>query len=273
MAEPSHRPLNADDMRKDQVIHARFALAGYLALSSTAFGFQPLVTDDTGTQGSGGKQLELVMAREKTDADKTCAGSLVYTQGLDDALDAFIELGQQRVDTTGIGEESGPTNPAIGLKWRFYQNEQKTSLAIKSIYVAPLSGEDEDKGLGTGESSQFLSLILTQVMNWGAVHANLNARRQKYSNQDNGPDENITEFSVAPVWNVSEEWQLAIDLGERRGEANGANTRSRFGELGIIFSPTANVDFALGYIEEWDRDRITQNDSKIITGGVTWRFN
>lgn len=259
-------------MRNTQTDYARFALSSCLGLSCVAFGFQPLVTDDTGTQGAGGNQIELVLARENTDSEDTDAGAVVYTRGLTDALDAFIELGYQGVDTTGVGKQSGPTNPAIGLKWRFYENERKTSLAIKPLYVAPLTAEDENKGFGTGKSSQSLSLIFTQQMSWGSVHANLNAGRENFRDQANGPDENTTAFSVAPVWNVSEEWTLAVDLGERRSEAGGVRDRSRFGELGVIFSPNANIDYALGYIEERDRDRSVQDDAKIITGGVTWRF-
>ena len=245
------------------------ALVAMLLTAAGAQAFQPLITDDTGTQGTGGNQLELAGTRAKTDTETARDVAFVYTRGLTDGLDVFVEVGRQSINN-GTTTEKGPTNPAVGAKWRFYENERKTSLAIKPIYVAPVSAENETKGMGTGKSSYELSLILTQEMGWSAVHANLLTGRAKYRDTAANPNENTSQFSVAPVWNASEQWKLAVDLGVISTRAGGTAEKSRFGELGAIYSPNENLDFAVGFIRETNRN--TDETTKTVTAGVTWRF-
>jgi hypothetical protein len=247
------------------------ALASIFALSE-ALAFQPLVTDDTGTQGTGGNQVELAATRTSIDlpGGTAKAGDIafVFTRGLTDTLDVFVELGRQRIDDTTT-VETGPTNTAIGAKWRFYENERKTSLAVKPILILPVSAENESKGMGTGKTSYEVSLILTQEMGWGAVHANLVGGRSKFKDPA-AEEEKESRFSVAPVWNLDEHWKLAVDLGASRTRSTSQTVRSRFGELGAIYSPNADLDFALGFIRQKDQD--TDEVAKTATAGVTWRF-
>ena len=250
--------------------------ACFALLASSSFAFQPLITDDTGTQGTGGNQLEGSYTRDRAETSgvtaTTRATSIVYTRGILDTLDLFVQANQTRYGSTDptATTGSGGGNPSFGGKWRFYENERKTSLAIKPIYVAPVSAENETKGMGTGKSSYELSLILTQEMGWGAVHANLLTGRAKYRDAAANPSENTSQFSVAPVWNVSEQWKLAVDLGVISTRTSGGTEKSRFGELGAIYSPNENLDFALGFIRETNRD--TDVSTKTATLGVTWRF-
>lgn len=250
---------------------ARIALfvASLFATGTSALAFQPLITDDTGTQGAAGNQIELAGTRSRDDAATARDVAFVFTRGLSDSLDVFVELGRQRIEAGGTTEK-GPTNPAIGAKWRFFENERKTSLALKPVYYFPLSAAHENAGLGTGKSSYELSLILTQEMGWGAVHANLLAGRAKYRDPAANPAENVSQFSVAPVWNVADRWKLALDLGVIRTRAAGATENARFGELGVIYSPNEDLDFALGFIRATNRD--TDETTKTATLGVTWRF-
>jgi hypothetical protein len=251
-----------------RAVHPVLALTIAIAASGVQ-AFQPLVTDDTGTQGAGGNQLELAGTRDKVGAETGRDVAFVYTRGLMDGLDVFVEIGRQSIDN-GTTTEKGPTNPAVGAKWRFYENERKTSLAIKPIYVAPVSAKNETKGMGTGKSSYELSLILTQEMGWGAVHANLLTGRAKYRDTTTTSNENTSQFSVAPVWNASEQFKLAVDLGVISTRAGGTTEKSRFGELGAIYSPNENLDFALGFIRE--KNRGSGDVEKTATAGVTWRF-
>lgn len=253
-------------MKTDRSLRAFGALVGGIVFGSSAFAFQPLVTDDTGTQGSGGNQIELAGTRVR-DADTTRDLAFVFTRGVAESVDLFVELGRQRIEAGGTAE-TGPTNPAIGAKWRVYENERKTSLALKPVYFFPHSGENEARGLGTGKSSYEASLILTQEMGWGAVHANLVTGREKY--RDAGQNTTTSGFSVAPVWNVHEQWKLAADLGISRSSNNGVSEKSRFGELGAIYSPNGDLDFALGFIRETNRD--TNQVTRTATTGLTWRF-
>lgn len=248
----------------------QIAVAALALYATAASAFHPLITDDTGTQGHGGNQIELAGTTTTADEGKAREGAFAYTRGLSDGLDAFIELGRQRLSPDGGSSASGPSNPSAGVKWRFFENENKTSLAVKPIYVFPLSAEREAAGMGSGKASYELSLILTQEMEWGAVHANLLGGRNRFKDQTVAEDEKVRHFSVAPVWNVDEQWKLAVDLGAEHVVSASQRTRSRFGELGAIYSPNADLDFGLGFIRTRDQD--SRARTKSATAGITWRF-
>jgi len=110
--------------------HARIAaIAGLLStFVPAAFAFQPLITDDTGTQGTAGNQFEFAVNEDRASSagttTKTRSLPLVYTRGLGDALDVYIAATHTRIRSTVPGADaSGSGNPALGLKWRFYENE------------------------------------------------------------------------------------------------------------------------------------------------------
>ncbi|MBI3041228.1 MAG: hypothetical protein HYY78_00170, partial [Betaproteobacteria bacterium] len=105
------------------------SLFGCIALlPAIASAFQPLVTDDTGTQGAGGNQLEAAYNRTVDKAPDarvvTHEAPLVFTRGVTDALDLYAGLGYQRiVPPAPEAVQRGWGNPAVGAKWRFYENE------------------------------------------------------------------------------------------------------------------------------------------------------
>lgn len=100
-------------------IHFRLAtLTVFLATGAQAY--QPFTTDDTGTQGVKGNQLEFsyTSARARAAGQTTLTGdeSLVLTRGISDTLDLFVSTAYQRHPV------SGPQNSAIGAKWRFWDD-------------------------------------------------------------------------------------------------------------------------------------------------------
>jgi len=249
----------------------------FAAASPAAFAFQPLITDDTGTQGTAGNQIEFAVNADRAssagDTTKTRTLPLVYTRGLGDALDVYVAASRIRIRSTVPGADaSGSGNPALGAKWRFYENEEsKTSLGLKPELRLPVSAAKETAGLGTGRSSYGLTLILTQEVPFGAVHANLAAGRNRFRDTAANPDASTTHVSIAPVWDVAAEWKLALDVGSDTETAGGSKTRSNYTEIGAIFSPGKDIDFALGVVRRSDNANpgTTTNSA---TAGVTWRF-
>lgn len=240
-----------------------------LALSGTAFGGIPLVTDDTGTQGTGGNQIELAFTRDKAeDGSRAREIALVYTRGLTDTLDAFIEKGRQKNTDASGTSTSGYGNTLIGAKWRAWESERKTSFAASVTVALPLSATKEDKDLGTGKTSYDATLVLAQEMEWGAVMANLGAGREKF--RDAAADTETTHFSVAPVLNLNEQVKLALDLGLDRSKTDTATANSRYAEVGVIYAPSEAIELGLGYIRSKDQD--SKEVTKSVTGGVTWHF-
>lgn len=253
---------------------ALLTLAGF---SLSALAFQPLITDDTGTQGTGGNQLEFSFNedREKAAGDTVRVQELpvVYTRGLTDTIDVFAGMGYARIRTSVTGlDSSGYGNPAIGAKWRFYENEEQgTSFAIKPEIIFPVSARREEAGLGTGRISGNLTLILTQQVPFGAVHANLGIGRDRFSDTLNNSKSTTFRASMAPVWDVIEQWKLALDLGTESTRDSGRTLRSNFVELGAIYSPDKDLDFALGILRRSDNDS-PHMTTHSVRAGITWRF-
>jgi hypothetical protein len=246
-------------------------------LPAVASAFQPLVTDDTGTQGAAGNQIEVSYNRSFTDVsgarDRTHELPFVFTRGVTDALDLYLGLTRQRIVSTGAdATEQGWSNSAFGAKWRFYDDEaSKLSFALKPEIQFPVSKNREARGLGTARLSYGAGLIMTQETGFGAVHANLIAARINYDDDALNSAERRTLYrlSVAPVWDVTESWKLALDAGVMTNPDRAAKARMGYIELGTIYSPSKDLDFALGIIRDiMDGDvRTTQ-----VTAGVTWRF-
>jgi len=247
------------------------------AMPLAAFAFQPLITDDTGTQGEGGNQLEAGYNRTR---DKAPGGNsvtheipLVYTRGITDELDVFIGGTRTRIapDAPGV-TESGWSNPVIGAKWRFYENEaSKLSFAIKPEVSIGVSDSKEARGLGTGKTSYGLGLLLTQETGFGQFLANLQVDRANYADDTLNAGERRTQYrlSVAPVWDVAEGWKLALDTGAMTNADRTAKDWMGYVEVGAIYSPSKDLDFAFGVIRN-NRDGDTQSTQ--LTMGVTWRF-
>ena len=240
-------------------------------------GFQPLITDDTGTQGARGNQIEVAYSRaEDKEAGvrtDTHYVPLVYTRGITDALDLYAGSIYQRIAPPGpSSDERGWSNTAIGAKWRFYENEaRKLSFALKPQVLLPVSKAREARGLGTARASYSAGLLATQETVFGTVHANLAVEHIDYADGALDAAERRTRYraSVAPVWDVTPHWKLALDAGVATNPDPAAHRYFAYGELGVIYAPVKDFEFALGVIRNF-RDGSVRTTQAIL--GLTWRF-
>lgn len=261
-------------MKRLTVQVALLILAGF---SASVSAFHPLITDDTGTQGRGGNQLESLLSADR----KNVAGNIervrilpiVYSRGVTETVDLFAGLSYARVRTSSPeGNGSGGSNPLLGAKWRFYENEEsKTSLAVKPEVLFPVSSDREGAGLGKGETSGSLTLILSQEAPFGAIHVNIGAGRDRYRDSLNNPNTTTTRASIAPVWNLNGQWKLALDLGTESAHSSGTRVRSSFLELGAIYALSRDLEFALGIVRSID-NHSPRTTTHTATVGMTWRF-
>lgn len=254
-----------------------FLCAAISALPGVAAAFQPLITDDTGTQGSGGHQIEFAASNDRAKSSeetrKTTTGNGVYTYGLTETLDIFAGTNYSSIHTGSTDSRvTGFRNTSIGAKWRFFESEETgTSLAIKPELAIPVSTSREQRGLGSGKTSGNLTMILSQDVPFGAVHFNAGIGRDRFRDQAQNPDSRAKRFSVAPVWEVNEQWKLAVDLGQEWARANAQTTRTRFAELGTIYSVNKDLDLAVGAIRRIDNSQ-PKTTTNSVTAGVTMRF-
>jgi hypothetical protein len=256
---------------------ARSAAPGLLSclLPALACAYQPLVTDDTGTQGAGGHQLEAAYDRtvERSHGARATTQEvpLTYTYGVTEALDLFVGLARQRVAPDApAAAEHGWSNTAVGAKWRFFDDEAaKLSFALRPEIRLPVSRNRETRGLGTARTSYGLGLLMTQETGFGAVHANLAAERVNYADPALNGAERRTRYrlSVAPVWDVTKEWALALDAGLITNPERGERARMGYIEAGTIYALRKNLEIALGVI----RDVMDGGASTTrVTVGITW---
>ncbi len=237
-------------------------------LPSSALAYHPLTTDDTGTQGRAGNQLELgydyAHAKAAGVVDIGREVPFTFTRGLADSLDAFV--GVARVTAPA----SGWSNVGIGAKWRFHENEaSKFSLALKPEIRLPVSAAKEAAGFGNGKTSYGLSLIATRETDFGEVHFNLVAERDNFDDATIPDRKNRYRISFAPVWSVREQWKLALDLGLQTNPDRAEKARMGYVELGMVYSPSADLDLGLG-ISRDVMDGAVQATSASF--GLTWRF-
>lgn len=250
-------------------------LAGWLPTVAAAF--QPLVTDDTGTQGAGGNQLEFGYTRfvEKEPGTKTVVTALpfVYTHGLSDALDVYLGGSRVRFSPPAPDDtQTGAGNTLVGLKWRFFEDEAgKLSLAVKSELRFPVPDRAEDRGLGNAKSNAETALLLSQETGFGAIHANLAISSQRYaiaSNRSTHRDA-LWRLSLAPVFDITEQWRIVFDAGLVTNPHSAEKYRMGYVEAGAIYAPIRNLDLAFGIIRDIDHQG---HRVHMVTAGVTWRF-
>jgi hypothetical protein len=252
-------------------------ILGILSATPAALAFQPLITDDTGTQGAGGNQLELAVNRQRLasvgDTTTTWTAPLVYTRGLTDALDLYAGGSFVRIrTTTPDGDTEGPGNPVLGMKWRAWEDEARgLSIGVKPEIQRGVSDDAEQRGLGTGRTGYGLALLLTQETGFGAIHVNAAADRVRYALPQNAAfhRRNLYRFSVAPVFDVGEHWKLAADAGVTTHPHRPERATMGYALLGGIWSPSKDLDFALGYIAALHDG---EQRLRTWTAGVTWRF-
>ncbi|MDR2788497.1 MAG: transporter, partial [Candidatus Accumulibacter sp.] len=228
----------------------------FTVYSAPSSALQPLVTDDTGTTGAGGNQIEVSFDRERTrwrneegkrESERVTSVPVTYTYGLTENLDIFAGIDYSRVRVSGEDDANGFGSTVVGGKWRFFENEASgTSLAVSSEIAIPVSSRRENGGLGVGKTSAGLNFILSQELPFGEIHFNAGIGRERFrDSEENATNRN---FSVAPVWNVSEQWKLALDVGIDLSRSGGNTVRSRFAEIGAIYSLSEGVELAIGYI-------------------------
>ena len=248
-----------------------------LLLPGVAAAYQPLITDDTGTQGVAGHQLEFALdatrVKQAGNDERARGASLTYTYGVTESLDFFagVPYSDVRRDAPASGAH-GFGSATLGAKWRFYDNEASgTSIALKPELRLPVSARDEAQGLGVGKLSAQLTAIVTQNLPFGALHFNAVAGRDRSRDPANTPETSYRRLSIAPAWHVNDAWKLVADVGQEWSRASDTTRISRYVEVGAVYAASKSVELALGLIAYRDNDEPVRR-ARTATLGLTWHF-
>jgi hypothetical protein len=241
-------------------------LGGWSAASWAA---HPLVTEDTGTQGQGKFQVEAQFERardrEAGVTETTTGVASVVSYGFHERADVIVTLPYERIAVTDDAgsetSEHGRGDVALDVKWRFFE-QGNVSLALKSG-VAFATG-DEQRGLGAGKTNA--SALLIGSLDLEPVQLHVTAG---YIGNRNVADEKTRIAHVsAGGWVGLGDYKLAADIGRYTTVDRSQDQRSMFGILGVIFSPTEDIDLDVGL--KWG---LTDPETdRALLAGVTLRY-
>lgn len=220
-------------------------LAAGFALPAVAA--HPLLTEDTGTQGLGNYQLELMvdMMRDHPPGAKVRERltAAVLSYGVLENADlqfGLPHIRQHTHDAAGRHAEKGVQDVSLDLKWRFFESEG-LSLGLKPGITLP-SG-DERRGLGAGRPTWGGVLILSYEPGPWSFHSHFGYRRN-----NNALDQrtSLRHFSAALTWKATDRLKLVADISADTHPERAERGTLRYRILGLIYSPTPALDFDAG---------------------------
>ncbi len=255
--------------------HLVLSVMGFFLMTTSAFAGHPLVTDDTGTQGTGKIQVELGMSyfydKEKANeltTYKTDGGEAAFglTVGLFDTLDIVLGLPyawySREENDVFIGREDGLSDITLDFKWRFFE-KNGWSLAVKPGIRFPTG--DDNRGLGSGGTGLRVFLIATRELEPAAIHVNVG-----YTRQENTTEEckDIWHASIAAEVKVIQKLKLLANIGIVRNPVYLSNNHPVFFLGGASYDLTEKITLDVGIKYGLTT---TETDWTALTG-VTLRF-
>lgn len=245
-----------------------------LFVPDTLWSAHPLITDDTGTQGKAGFQIE-INGQYDTDKETETGVSVKSTgwqigttlsYGLVDNADIVLNLLYlsmlERDNGTVVVDEKGLSDISLELKWRFYESGD-LSMAVKPGAILPIG--DEDRGLGAGKTGYHLFLIGTREAAPWAFHANLGYIRNE---NDLGENENIWHASLATMYEPNPNINLVGNIGVERNPEVGGVDNPAFLIIGAIYSISQALDVSGGV-----KAGLSSSETDMsVMAGLAYRF-
>jgi hypothetical protein len=218
-----------------------FAMFAVLLWCGHAFGAHPLITDDSGTQGAGGVQLELNGEYAEDGSDSTTESAATVTGGIRDNLDLVFSAPYQflrfRDEEGNRITEDGISDIAVELKWRLYENEN-LGFALKPGITFPTG--DDDKELGDGKASFGLVFITTKEIDPLTLHLNLGFTKNSQELRD------IWHYSLATEYEIMKNLLFVGNIGGATNPEKESNTHPVFILAGPIYSLSDSLDVDFG---------------------------
>ena len=237
----------------------------------------PLITDDTGTQGTG--RFEFEISSEFSDDEEGAidetggevAASLSY--GVAENIDVILGLPyvwyRVRENGMSVAEEDGVSDLSLEIKWRFFDYEDRgLSVALKPAVT--FSTGDEEKGLGNGKVSGGGALLVSKEGVLGKLHLNLGYTRNEYGldEDDMFLRNDIWHASFAGEINVTADMVGVCNVGMETNPEKGSGSHPAFILGGLIYSVTNDFDIDAGV--KWGLND-AETDIAWLTG-LTMRF-
>lgn len=247
----------------------------------TAQAYYPLITDDTGTQGMGGHQLEFAYERSKArnrilndqgavTGEETARSSVVqmsYTYGITETADIFLG------GTRQTSPDDGWQNTELGLKWALAGSQQEGwSLGLKSSLILPVSEQAKDRGFGNAKTNWSAVAIATYLADDYEFHVNAGyASNRDSARQDETARRSLWNASIAPVIVLNDQWKLGVEAGLQTNPDYASKTVA-FGGVGLVYAPFKNMQIGSALHTFSAIDARDKSRSHAVTVGLTVQF-
>jgi len=251
-----------------------YVLTLLLLSTGTSFAAHPLVSDDAGTLGKGGIQIELngdISTDKETVAGSTAKndGSQIATTfgyGISDKLDVSFGIARPwgNNDLDGIkSRDPGSVDLVLGMKWQIYENDGFT-VAVKPGLGYSYTVNAPDSDYATSYSA---ALVLSKELEPLAFHLNVGYAYNDY-NLANGLRNSIWNFSGATTYEIVKNMKLVADIGAGTNEESGTNNMPAFALIGTIYTLSKNMDASVG-----GKIGLTRPETDFTgTFGLTFKF-
>jgi hypothetical protein len=273
---------------------------GWLLLSSLpAAAYMPLNTDDAGTTAKGGYQIEqyfyslLQVGQSSTGPDAVSSGE--DYQGVDNARAFPFTFSRGMTDTLDLqfaptyylqplGSFSRVANYTLNVKWRFLGDGEKgLNLALRPQLIAPAGTTQQEYGIGNARWNYGLTFIASQFSDNYELHFNAGYQQAPYNNaytvglSTDARRTDLYSVSVAPVWNLSSKWKVALDVGVNTNPNMPDPTLTRYGLVALLYYPMKDLDVGVSYQRNASTFDVAFGGSGAYVSrlqvGVTYRFD
>ncbi len=227
---------------------AQLGAAAVAASPALALAAHPLITEDTGTQGQGHWQLELSYDMHRLNhavarTDET-ERRFVLSYGLRDDLDLIVGLPHVHIKDRNDVDASthGWSDGEVALKWRLFENGP-LSIALRPGLGLPTG--DRDAGLSAERYVPSVFGIMSFVPEPWGVHLHLGYTRNFHTGPPQRP--HVWHASVAAQYTPTQNVRLVADVSVETHAEYGSSARLGSAVVGMVYSPTRDVDFSVGY--------------------------
>ena len=235
------------------------------ALSSCAWpvlAAHPVLTEDTGTQGAGGFELEMGLAQARDGGVSALEFGPQLSYGARDNLDLIARPTWLYVRGAGDGGTTqGFGDTGVDFKWR-YPASGPLTFGVRAGIDVPTG--DGDKGLGNGKASPHGMLIATYIAGSWLLAANVDYVYDPLI----GDRRNLWGASAAAVYTANGTWRFSAEVATAMNpDASRASwlTVSRFGAIATV---VRGFDVDAGYQVRLTRAAPVQ----VILAGATLRW-
>lgn len=229
-----------------------------------AYAFHPLISEDTGFLGKGGRQVEAgfehAASKEGADLYGNALG-IKLSYGLTDKADLLLGAPWHGW-TSGGRSESGIGDFTLETKFRIARKAGWV-FALKPGFSLPTG--DDGKGLGAGKRGVWLYGVAGKTAGPAQYYLNAGCLLNRNSS---GEEEGIFKASAAAAVKVAPKTLASADLAIETNSDPAAALHPLSAVFGFIWSPSTSLDLDAGV-------KLGLNDAADDLGllaGATFRF-